>query len=528
MNSLNRCCAHRRANAVAVSALFLAVAGAACAGSFAIKVSTVQLSLPTLYPGQSTTLSYTIGGASTNVAGGLVDVKIQFLKGVDVVKTITIAAGGVGARPGPNSVAVNAADVPAGGPHTIRILASGGTISSTDWIPVSSASDPYMQFANPRGVDVNRVAGSPYLGRIYVTEGGGGATANRTTVEGLYILNSDLTPAFATPKATNNEINTIPGSVAGTFLGPWGTTANSPFRPYVAPDGSLLLPDSSDGHCGLFAADGNGDNVKAFFAYPNPPGGSRTNDAWSIVFDSLGNALYGSTASVWIEGTGASKVLYAGGEDISPNNSIQKYDVGTGTQDLAIVPTAFTTFSAGNWYLDFVRDSAGNTYLVSDSLDNANKLDASGAVIATLPATGANYLGICIDEARNEILIAATNGTVYKTTKAFDSVTPLFTGLGLNVRDVAIDAEHWIYALDSTDTLLHVWAPAGNYTVPNGTMDSPQTLTIIGNPIPGDVAPVGPQGLFLGPNGARYGDGKVDMKDAAYALRIAAGLNTIP
>jgi len=308
-------------------------------------------------------------------------------------------------------------------------------------------------------------------------------------------------------------------------LGPWGGTANSPFRPYVAPDGSLLLPDSSDGHCGLFAADANGENVKAFFAYPYPPGGSRDND---LVYDSANNPLYGSVAGVWLEGTGASRVLYAVGEDVYPGNSVQKYAVGTGTQDLAIIPTAFTGFSAWNWYADMVRDSAGNTYIVSDGLNDANKLDSNGNLVATLPATGANYLGICIDEASDTILIAATNATVYKTTKAFDTVTPLITGLGGNVRDVALDAENWVYALDSSSELLHVFAPPGTYAVPNGTADASQTLSIVAYPTPGDLAPVGPTGLFIGPFGRKYGDNVINVQDAVAVLRIAAGLDTVP
>ncbi|HOC31759.1 MAG: hypothetical protein GYA63_06505 [Armatimonadetes bacterium] len=501
---------------VATGVLIFTVGGSALAGSFAIRVSNVQVSLGTLYPGQTTTVSYAVGGASTNIPGGLVNVKIEFLSGATVVKTFTFAAGQPGAQPGANVVVINAADLPSGGPYTVRVTATGGTITAPDWLKVSSPTDPNMQFLNPRGVDVNRITGSPYLGRIYVTEGGGGATANRTTVDGLYILNPDLTPAFPTPKATSADIG---------VNGPWGGTANSPFRPYVMPDGNLLIPDSSDGHCGLFWTDGNGDDFKAFFAYPYPPGGSRTNDA---VFDNLGNIIYGSTAAVWVEGTGANRVMYAVSEDVPPFNTLMKYAIGAGTQDLAIVPELVGYYSAGNWYMDFVRDSAGNFYVVSDSMDNADKLSSDGTIIASLPSTGATYLGICIDDARNEILIAATNGTVYKTTKAFNTVTPLFTGLGNNVRDVAIDNEHWIYAIDSSDSFLHVWAPAGTYPVPDGVASAAQTVTVIGNPTPGDVWPVGPGGLFTGPNGTKYGDGSVTIQDAAYALRIAAGLNTVP
>jgi N-acetylneuraminic acid mutarotase len=46
--------------------------------------------------------------------------------------------------------------------------------------------------------------------------------------------------------------------------------------------------------------------------------------------------------------------------------------------------------------------------------------------------------------------------------------------------------------------------------------------------LPGDIAPVGTGGLNQGSSGARFGDGKVDLLDAVYALRVYAGLNFIP
>ncbi|HEY3414098.1 MAG TPA: hypothetical protein VGM51_13740 [Armatimonadota bacterium] len=516
MNVWKRHCANRCAIPLAVGALLLFTGSMAFAGSFAIKVSNLTLGLTVLYPGQSTTLSYTLAGAGANVAGGIANVKIDFLSGSTSVKTLTIPGGSIGATPGANTVTLNAADIPAGGPYAIRVTATGGSVTATGYIPVSNPNDPNMQFNSPRGIDINRITGSPNKGRIYVTEGAGGSLANRTTVDGVYILNPDLTPAFATPKVTSADIGA---------LGPWAASANSPFRPSVTPDGSILITDASDPHCALFAADANGDNPKAFFAYPYPVGGSRDNN---LVYDSLNTPLYGSVSNAIVEGTGTSRVVYTSDEDLAPGNSLHKYAIGTGTQDLAIVPTGVTSFSGVNWYEDFARDSAGNFYLVSDATDDANKLDANGNLVATLPSTGTLYMGICIDEARDMILIGGENGTVYQTNKAFTTVTPLFTGLGSLVRDVAIDPEGWVYAVDSTDATLHVWAPAGTYAIPNGAADGSQTLTIVASPVPGDVSPIGPTGLFVGPNGKRYGDAKVTVQDAVEVLRIAAGLEMGP
>jgi hypothetical protein len=47
-------------------------------------------------------------------------------------------------------------------------------------------------------------------------------------------------------------------------------------------------------------------------------------------------------------------------------------------------------------------------------------------------------------------------------------------------------------------------------------------------PIPGDISPVSDDGAYVGPNGHKYGDGKLDLTDAAYLLRVLSGLNTVP
>jgi streptogramin lyase len=47
-------------------------------------------------------------------------------------------------------------------------------------------------------------------------------------------------------------------------------------------------------------------------------------------------------------------------------------------------------------------------------------------------------------------------------------------------------------------------------------------------PVPGDIAPVGPGGLYIGPNGQSFGDGKIDLRDVVASLRVYAGLDALP
>lgn len=466
------------------------------AGQLAIRVSDVALSQNVIYAGQTVDLTYTLAGSGMGITGGLVDVKIEFLQGATVAKTITLTPGTTGTATGANTVVLSASDIPAGGPFSVRVSASGGSVSGTDYFQVSSLNDPYMQFYNPRGVDVNRVTGSPYLGRIYVTEGGGGSTTHRTTIDGVYVLNPDLSPAFPAPKATSALIGA---------LGPWGGTANSPYRPVVGPDGLLYISDGSDAHGGVYVADPDVNTVQSLFAYPAE--GGPTRDSNGVVSDLSGNPLNGSTTTVWIEGSGAGRTIFTMDEDLYTGNAMLKRVVPAGTTNSTALPE-FVLGPMGFWEMDMVKDSAGNIYAVSTTANEAIKYNSDGVEVARLGDTGAGYFGIDIDDARNMVLLSTNDGRIIKTDKSFTTPTPLLTGLGTNVRDVAIDKEGWIYTLSSSSERLVVFAPPGTYPIAGGNASAAGTIQVGGGGLAGDVD----------------NDGKVTVKDAAIVIRIASGL----
>lgn len=497
---------------------FRAVAGAALvllpAAAFAAKptvttgLSDVGLDRSALQAGQTLQVTYTVSGATSDQG-----VKIEFVKDGTVAKTQTFAAGTPETTPGTHSALVDTSGLP-NGSYTVRVSAPAGVLASYARV---SDSSPQIHFSNPRGVDVNNITGSPAFGRIYVTEGQGATTGGRTTVEGLYMLNPDLTEVAGSPKATNADLE-----AAG--VDDWGATNNSPFRVVLGPDGHAYITDWSDPHSGIFETDADGNNFAPVLFFPNGDHGNGL-----VMNNNDGSPMYGSNSSIWVEGTGADRTFYTADEDLTPGNSIWKYAVPDGETSANVSPTLAVdmTGKSSTSYEDVVRDSDGNFYVVANATNQAFKLDPTGALIAKLPDTGDGYTGIAIDNAKNVIAISSNAGRVYLTDKSFATVksTIKITNSTGN-RDVALDADDWIYVVNSFDELLYVFAAPGT-SVPGAQASAATALSVL-SPVPGDISPVGPTGLFTGPNGGRYGDGKVTVQDAVDVLRVAAGLQQLP
>lgn len=497
--------------------LFLGVAGPASCGDLRISVTNVSLTRATASPSVGVTLSYTLSGDGLNVPGALQSVDITFAPAAGAAKTITRYPGEAGAVPGANTVPFYGADLPAPGNYTVSVIANGVNVSATDYFEVSTPDDSNLNFTNANGIDINRVPGGVHHGLIYVAEGAAGTIGTRSTQEGVYVLKSDLSPMYTTPRAANADIGT---------LGPWAASVNSPFRVHVAPDEQVYITDASDPHSALFVATADVTNVQPVFAYPAPPGGSRAGSG--LVKNSGGTSIYGSTSSVWVEGTGSTRTVFTTDEDLSPANSLWKRTIPAGATATAVAPTLVASLTGATWIQDFVRDSLGNSYVVSTTKDDARKFGSAGSLMATLPPNSTGYYGISIDEPRDYLFLSTMDGRVFRATTAFNESEAVIEGLGSPVRDVATDAEGWVYALDGGNQRLRAFAGPGDYTIAGGTAVAQTTLEVTPDPLPGDIAPVGPTGIYISSKGVRYGDGKVDLLDAAYIAEMAMGLIAAP
>lgn len=119
-----------------------------------------------------------------------------------------------------------------------------------------SDDTPIFQFYSIRGVAIDRTPGSPYFGRIYVTEGGGGTISERnpinprTTDMGVYVLSSDFTDITSQgQKAWSGGLR------QSDFSNDNGNYAYRLSRPTVAPDGKVFIPSSSPESSGVYVMD---------------------------------------------------------------------------------------------------------------------------------------------------------------------------------------------------------------------------------------------------------------------------------
>ena len=224
------------------------------------------------------------------------------------------------------------------------------------WFQFSDDDENTSKYYSPKGVAVNSNAASGYFGSIYVAEGYGGTAGGRTTTDGLYIMSADQADV------TGQGDTAYDGGVD------WSLSSSSPFKPAVAPDGSVYIADWSDGHSGVWRAapDGQGDFDKMLADETN------INDGSGGLYDN-----HGSVASVQVEGTGDSTVMFTldedwpegGGAYGTGRGDILRYDIGTATEytGMPVIQVEDETPpTAGiilNGLMDFVRDESSDWWI---------------------------------------------------------------------------------------------------------------------------------------------------------------------
>lgn len=498
------------------AAIALVCVANAPAGTLGIRVSSLSVPATPLYSSFPVSLSWNLSGSGMDLPGGLQYVTLDLIREGAVARSFTIWPGEPGAVAGENVVTLAPEELPPPGTYSVRVSATGSDVTGTAFFRVSNPSRADLMFSTPRGVDVNRVAGSAHFGRVYVSEATGGAAGSRTTVEGVYVLNPDLSPAFPAPRATSPLIGS---------LGPWGTSVYSPHRLTVDNEGTVYICDASDAHSALFVADPDVSDVKALLAYPYPPGGSRTSGG--LVSTSSGTRIYGSVCSVWAGVSDGTRTVMTCDEDLSPANSVWKRTLPVTAMEDASSPALFASYASVPWTQDLTVGSGG-VYVVSTSTNDARLYDSAGNLLRTLPPNGVSYSAICLDEERGSAYLSTTEGRIFRASPDFTASSAVINGLGAQVTDVACDADGWLYATNATTQRLDVFAPAGDLTVQGSVVEAPDALNIIPPPLPGDIAPVGPEGLHQGANGQRFGDGVVNAADAVEMLRLGAGLSQRP
>ena len=376
--------------------------------------------------------------------------------------------------------------------YTVKVVASSTGYSSWTKTSVDGALN---SFYSPKGVAVNRNQNSQYFGRVYVSEGAGGSTASRTTQDGIYMLNADLSDAIGQ------------GSTAKTGGVTWASSSSSPFRMEVGPDDSVYVCDWADTHSGLWMGDGNFDSVAAVL------------DNTGLNGDGM-NATHGSISGFVVSGTGSSRKIYTVDEDLDSANegSIWRYDIGTGTVFTG-APSAKVYDDAANGDLilnsnnDIIQANDGTFWVTqpraggsADTLLSLMQVSADGKSVlwSSVPQLAAHSdvdplkrtYGIAYDPVNDMIALATYNsGQVLIFDPNTKSIVSSFTTVAsANNRDLAFDAAGNLYVVDNTNERLWAYSPSGanSYTTQSW-------FTFNGVPEPSSFAALllGLPGLYL-------------------------------
>lgn len=255
----------------------------------------------------------------------------------------------------------------AAGQYKWEIEANGDTIDAARMI--SDDASELMQFYSPRGgVVVDNSFESPYFGRVYVSETMGGQSsaggATRFLTAGIYVLDAALTDC------TGQGATAYEGGVA------WTKSAD-PFRMCVDEEGTVYITSWADSNSGIWTMDpaNPSGNFESLLADGMSMGetGIWTNGASEEVI--------GSTSSVYVEGTGENRVIYAGNEDLACDGQVTdtygaylgilKWNIGTGKigtkpevvfQNASVLGNGNGTFGpdgqgAGGWWFSQYRSA---------------------------------------------------------------------------------------------------------------------------------------------------------------------------
>ncbi|BBO34822.1 hypothetical protein PLANPX_4434 [Lacipirellula parvula] len=369
---------------------------------------------------------------------------------------------------------------------------------------ISDDTSVLNRFSNPRGVSISNNPNAPNFGTVYIASSAGTVTPGTQTIaasgvypartvtgSGLYALRSDGSDAYGQGDAAKNPM--VDGFPAWV-----DSSNNSPFRNYVAADGTVYVSDFSDANGSIIAVQPDMNSAAAVLA---GFGGPTTLPV---------GQNHGSTQAVYVEGSTAAGNLKVytldedltsaqfGGASTTDQNSIWEYNIGSGPLSSTVTPTRITDAGIplatsdmqrgadGKWYVMQTRNGALNSptlYVVSADGSTVlfNSLDATRTLTAN-PTADRDILQYCngvaispdqkwmamILNIGDVAVIPLIDGIPDLANKAVVSTTPdIISG-----RDIAFDAAGNIHYLSSGQALYRVLAPGGHSiatTTWNGT-----------------------------------------------------------
>ncbi len=428
---------------------------------------------------------------------------------------------------------------------------------------ISDDESLLTRFNSPRGVSVSNNPNAPHFGSAYIANSAEGTVGDRTlTGEGLYALRADGSDAFGFGDAGQNPL--LPDNLPAFIT----TSANSPYRVFVADDGNAYVSDWADGNSNLFQITPNlssAINVLAGFGGPSdlPPG-----------------QTHGSIPAAWVEGSTAegNLTVYTIDEDLTTfsltgagstadKNSLWRYDIGAGPLPSAAIPTQIADVllagptadvhrgADGKWYvMQFRAQSANSTTLFVLSDDGSTVLFDSLAETREIhddPAFAYDILqysmGMSVSEDQKWVALML-NGSDVAVLPLVDGIPDLENRLVVDTgefinsgRDIDFDAAGNIHYVSSGQGRYRVLAPGG-HTIATTSWNGVEYAFSVTSPATGQDADFNNDGEIdgqdfliwqrgLGPGtnatGDANGDGQVngvdlDLWKSAYATATPA------
>jgi len=379
-------------------------------------------------------------------------VDVNIYSGATLVRTISLATASMGA----NSVTWDGTDAGGvtlpDGDYTFEVTASDD--GHTEWTKISDPLKTVMY--SPKGVAVNRNLDSEYFGRVYISNGYAGTSANAGAFyngKGVFMYNAvQDTIAFST------------GGIS------WASSSESPGKTSIGLDDKIYVTEYGN------------DLLYAF-------NGDMTGALNVLEADNRLDNQY--ISANWVHGAGADRAIYTADMHYLTGRGIVKYDLGlndempagdTGTEIIQRPNNGYyqsdvEVDSQGNIYFTQFRGAGGQAYpLMKYNPYTGTQLTIADTIWA-VPTSIYGAKGLALDEASNRVVWAndyagtilvhdATTGAILDT---------INTGQSRN-KDLAFDAAGNLYTIDNGTEYWNVWsAPDG----PNSfTTPGRQTITI--------------------------------------------------
>jgi len=351
----------------------------------------------------------------------------------------------------------------------------GDTIKS-----IKRLNDTYATYTRAT-VAIDRSPESDHFATIYVNE----RVAKNNSGNGLYACDVNAKPINSTVYAGGQT---------------WGNN----YRICVDAVGKIYIPDWADATSGIYIADP--DNLEGTFSQFYV--GTRDTSTGLINSDD-GDAVGGSTPSVWVEGSGASTKLYAYHEDISGAsgnvNGVGVYNIGQVDGSLLTTwnnsPSNYLDIGEfqkngngniiadpegrGVWVAQY-RSSGNNTSEIPSLVfvDNeGNVLFNSGSSLTSL--SGSLMSGFAINNSNDVLVINDGDGVLQFYSITWNSNIPMLTATGTSYIADARTSAKAIYqmAFDWGGNLVCAGANVGIYSIPTddnqSTTPAKTALTVI-------------------------------------------------